>query len=202
MRHLASGIATTIFALVTGSGAAPVAEPPDWCRYTITDAPRDAPRFADFPVPRTAGIIVPLLDVRSGDARLFRSMLRDAARGGPNFAGRYIIASWGCGTGCLTWAVIDARTGKVTFDKTMNVLDNNRVDFGREAEMNRFAAGQKATFIFGTMLFRRDSALLITLEAPNEDQARDGIAYYRWTGVKFEKLRFYPAAKICPKTRN
>ncbi len=183
-------------------GAAPFQEPPGWCRYAITDVPKDAPPFSDYKVPMPAGIDIPHVDVRSGDAKRFRSALRDAAKSGPNFAANYTIASWGCGTGCLNWAVIDAKTGKVTFDKTMSVLDNNRVDFGREAEMDRFAAGENATFVFGTLLFRRDSELLITLGAPNEDQRRDGVAYYRWTGSKFEKLKFYPAANICPKPKD
>lgn len=31
----------------------------------------------------------------------------------PNFAGHYILTTWGCGTSCLMGAIIDARTGKV-----------------------------------------------------------------------------------------
>lgn len=45
--------------------------------------------------------------------RMFRTVLRSQAREKPNFAGHYILGAWGCGTGCLMGAVIDANTGKV-----------------------------------------------------------------------------------------
>ena len=34
-------------------------------------------------------------------------------RAGPNFAGHYYVVQWGCGTGCLRMAVVDAVTGMV-----------------------------------------------------------------------------------------
>lgn len=48
-------------------------------------------------------------------ARLFRTMLREGAKTGPNFAGHYTIVDWGCGSACLTIAVIDCRNGRVYF---------------------------------------------------------------------------------------
>src|SRR5215472_4297169 len=45
--------------------------------------------------------------------RMFRTQIRDAARKGPNFAGHYTIAEWGCGSGCVSLAVVDAVSGKV-----------------------------------------------------------------------------------------
>jgi hypothetical protein len=41
--------------------------------------------------------------------------LREEAREGPNFNGHYRVASWGCGTNCIEWAIIDLETGKVWF---------------------------------------------------------------------------------------
>jgi hypothetical protein len=46
-------------------------------------------------------------------ARLYRTELRNAARLGPNFDGHYRILSWGCGTACMYWSVIDLEDGKV-----------------------------------------------------------------------------------------
>jgi hypothetical protein len=37
------------------------------------------------------------------------------AASGPNFAGHYTLARWGCGAGCVTVAVIDMTTGAVQF---------------------------------------------------------------------------------------
>ncbi|MEP6947404.1 MAG: hypothetical protein ABJA02_15910 [Acidobacteriota bacterium] len=48
-------------------------------------------------------------------ARLYRTVLRESAKEGPNFAGRYTIVTWGAGLGVFSVAVVDARTGKVYF---------------------------------------------------------------------------------------
>lgn len=52
-------------------------------------------------------------DVSSGRARRYRTVLRQAAAEGPNFNGHYRVATWGCGTNCIEWAVIDLATGRV-----------------------------------------------------------------------------------------
>ncbi|MBI2816195.1 MAG: hypothetical protein HYX72_04580 [Acidobacteria bacterium] len=56
---------------------------------------------------------VPVLDSRK--ARLYRTTIREAAKSGPDFAGYYTIAMWGCGSECTHFVVIDARTGKIYF---------------------------------------------------------------------------------------
>lgn len=55
----------------------------------------------------------PLLD--SQRARLYRTVLRQGAKEGPNFAGRYTIVTWGAGLGVFSMAVIDSKSGKVYF---------------------------------------------------------------------------------------
>lgn len=49
------------------------------------------------------------------DARTFRAQLREQARRPADFAGYYVAASWGCGSPCQRWALIDQRDGKVYF---------------------------------------------------------------------------------------
>jgi hypothetical protein len=48
--------------------------------------------------------------------KMYKTRLRYAIKHGkPNFAGKYIVTGWGCGTsGCNTGAVINAKTGKAT----------------------------------------------------------------------------------------
>ena len=59
------------------------------------------------------------VDLRSHkDAGTFRTRLLAAAKNRPNFAGHMIVTSWGCGTACQIIALIDARTGKVSFGPT------------------------------------------------------------------------------------
>jgi hypothetical protein len=200
MRRIAAGVAMTMLALAPVAGAAEE-EIPGWCRYTLLDVPDTAPRFEDYPAAKVAIAHPPPVDVSGKDAREFRTRLREAAKRGADFAGHYTIASWGCGTGCLGWAVIDQKTGKVTFADGMTILDNFHVDFERDDAVEARAKVLRATYNFGVMLYRADSSLFIRMGAPNEDTARDGVAYYRWTGTAFVPLKFYPAAQFCPKPK-
>ena len=77
------------------------------------------PAFADYPAgaryegPRT----VPHL--RPGTAAWqFRTRIREAATQPPNFAGHYVLATWGCGMECVSYVIIDVKTGAVYFDDT------------------------------------------------------------------------------------
>lgn len=49
------------------------------------------------------------------DARSYRTRLRHAAKGNVNFAGEYVLTTWGCGTTCIMGAVINAKSGAVQF---------------------------------------------------------------------------------------
>lgn len=46
-------------------------------------------------------------------ARLFRTVIKGDASSGPNYAGHFTFASWGCGTSCFQYAIIDSVTGKI-----------------------------------------------------------------------------------------
>lgn len=47
------------------------------------------------------------------EARMFRTKINEALAMGPNFAGHYTVATWGCGSGCQEHAVVDAKTGNI-----------------------------------------------------------------------------------------
>jgi hypothetical protein len=81
------------------------------------------PDFKDFPVTEiyTGKIAAPDVDSQP-KARMFRTMLREHAKDGINFAGQYRVASWGCGTGCLDSGIIDAKTGRVYFDPHLETV--------------------------------------------------------------------------------
>lgn len=73
------------------------------------------PRFADFQVAhesREPSAAVKLDDEKS---RRFATRLKMFARRPPNFAGHFVLASWGCGASCVLSAAIDARTGEVSW---------------------------------------------------------------------------------------
>lgn len=71
------------------------------------------PRFEDYTVPRERIRPVAVELASAPDARKYRTVIRDAASRGPNFAGHFTVAQWGCGSPCKTFAIISARTGHV-----------------------------------------------------------------------------------------
>ena len=73
----------------------------------------ELPRFEDYRVSGTftGKPAAPVLN--TPHARKFRTVLRRAAASGPNCAGHFTLARWGCGAGCIAWALIEARSGIV-----------------------------------------------------------------------------------------
>jgi hypothetical protein len=107
--------------------------------------------------------------------RRFRTVIRDWARKGPNFAGHYAIAEWGCGTGCVQMAVVDLQSGDV-YDGPFGVLPRVSLCLGANTDEDN-----TGTF------YRRDSSLFIVRGCPNF--ANCGTFYYDWTGTQFKLLR-------------
>jgi hypothetical protein len=145
-----------------------------------------APRFEDYSVAEHYKGPTAPVDLRSeSQARRFRTVLREGAPKGPNFAGHLTIVSWGCGTNCQVFAIVDARNGRVRFP-----------DFGSEV-------GQD---------FRVDSRLLV-INPPSavaEYLDQDGgcppspidswltSRYFEWDGAAFRHIIDIPA---CPSSR-
>jgi hypothetical protein len=126
----------------------------------------EASRFDDFPVPAAEQFKGKPAAVKltSAQARRYRTMIREGAREGSNFAGHYTIVQWGCGAGCVQFAVVDAKTGAVF--------------------MPPFYVGPRA-FVEGQtgepeepLQFRVDSRLLIVSGSRNEKG--EGVYYYKW----------------------
>lgn len=71
------------------------------------------PRFEDYKVRsiHRGPSAAPILDDEA--KRTFRTRLRKAAEGKPNFAGHYNVVMWGCGTNCVQGMVLNRRTGEV-----------------------------------------------------------------------------------------
>jgi hypothetical protein len=72
------------------------------------------PDFNDYPATESfSGAPAPVDLSSDPDARRFRTVLREGAQTGPNFAGKYTVVTWGCGTSCQSVAIVDAETGSV-----------------------------------------------------------------------------------------
>jgi hypothetical protein len=129
-----------------------------------------APRFEDYPAREVyKGPAAPVrLDSRK--ARMFRTRLREDSRSAPNFAGRYVVVVWGCGTGCAQMGVVDSKTGRVYFPPLEYV---DIPDVENEA----------------TRGFRRDSRLLVLTRNHYDGRGSYTAFYYLFDGGRFRLLR-------------
>jgi len=155
--------------------------------YTIrpSDIPPDAPMFEKFParifVGRNASPIL------HGDAttRMFRSRLTQWAKESPNFAGHYILATWGCGTDCTQISIIDARSGRIFHPP--GVTTNVAVNVHRS-----LLEGGDLWHAGGAIKFKPDSRLLVLIGMPEERVENRGVSYYVWENNKLRRIRFAP----------
>jgi hypothetical protein len=141
----------SVLATTTLPGASVNTTPPQFDQYAVLE------KFSG-PVAK------PIL--RSKQDREFRGQLQRAARMQPNYAGHYVLATFGCGASCVTAGALDARSGRVTW-LPFTVCCGNHGD--REP-----------------IEFRPDSALLIVRGMRNK--AGDGTYYYRIAGGSFKLI--------------
>jgi tetratricopeptide (TPR) repeat protein len=136
----------------------------------------DVPLFRDYPV--TQGYIgkpAPVI-LNSKDKKMFRTTLRKAAKEPANFAGHYVLTTWGCGTSCINGAVVNLRTGEVVF------LPGSICCWRGEGER---------------LIFRLNSRLLVTAGIMNE-KSDHGSHFFEFTGTKFKHLKTIPVEPVFP----
>ncbi len=143
----------------------------------LASAQRGVPRFENYTAPVYRGKSAPVNLASAKGASNFRTRLREGAKEGINFAGRYTLVSWGCGTSCLQAAVIDAKTGRVYFPD----------------ELNGFGVWLWPDTGDEVMQFKPNSRLLIMSGTPggeaSNDNTKSGIYYYEWTGTRLRLLK-------------
>ena len=158
--------------------------------YTIrpSDIPKDAPRFGDYPAKPYAGPNA-APDVASDPrSRMYRTQLRGWATEKPNFAGHYILATWGCGTGCTQIAVIDAITGKVFHPP--GARTNSMADVHEELLVDTDPSPRRSDF--GALRYNAGSRLLILFGTPESRAENRGISYFVWENDALKRIRFVP----------
>jgi hypothetical protein len=153
--------------------------------YAQSDRP---PAFEDYPAgdryrgkpaaPQFTGTQMPDSDQRA------RERIEIEAEAGPNFAARYTLAHWACGTGCFSILVIETPTGKILRKMPFATLD---VGYDRETDTHRY----------GGLSFRSTSSLLIA-EGCFDGESRDAPdcsrRFYRWQAGSFELIKSIPVA--------
>lgn len=106
----------------------------------------------------------------TAEEKMFRTRLRDASRETANFAGEYVLTTWGCGTSCIHGAVVSLRTGRVVFlpgTICCGEGDGERLEF------------------------RLNSRLLVAAGVINENSVH-GAHFYEFTGRTFKHLTTIP----------
>jgi membrane protein implicated in regulation of membrane protease activity len=71
-------------------------------------------------------------DLSTAQNYLFRTRITAASREPPNFASRYVISAWGCGTGCAQGVAVNVATGKVIWlpnSFVLKPLDAERFEY-------------------------------------------------------------------------
>ena len=88
---------------------------------------QNSPAFEDFKVTGIYSGEVASVDYQSNENALnFRGQIKYQIEEGVNFAGHYMLVSWGCGTNCVAGLVVDAITGKVY---SMPLIASCGIDF-------------------------------------------------------------------------
>ena len=118
---------------------------------------------------------IPPRVMESAQTQKFRTVLRESAKQGPNFAGHFTLVRIGCGTGCSRIAVIDAVDGTVVFPHTLSYV--HVADWWHEPIEPEFSVGSRLVIVYG--------------RAGSED-APCGVSYYQWEQREFRLVRFEP----------
>lgn len=132
------------------------------------------PSFRDYPARDSYSGRPAPVRLRTRRDRRYRTALREGARGGPNFAGRYTVVFWGCGTGCAEVAVVDAQTGRVYWPPRQYV----DIPGGDEGGNDPYGRG-----------YRLDSRLLVLTRTNNDREASYAAYFYDFDGRGFRLVR-------------
>ncbi len=110
--------------------------------------------------------------LRSAQQRKFRAQILKAAKQPADFAGHYKIADWGCGSSCVSIAVIDLKTGSV-YDGPFSIL----------------GYGSPQSYEGGDdwLEFHVSSRLLVARGCPEDKNC--GTYYFEWQDAGFRLLR-------------
>lgn len=179
-----------VFAIAIAAHAPAPAAADTECQIFLDAVRVPAPRFEDYPAKAERIAHPARVDLNSDPgAREFRTTLKRATQQGVNFAGHFSIATFGCGAGSVCWKIVDVRSGRVFSAKPAEISADNVGEKQPRAP--------KGVTDLLWMRFRADSALLVLMGAPDEDESAEGVTYYRWTGERFELVKRIAADKAC-----
>jgi hypothetical protein len=127
----------------------------------------DVPKFRDYPAANVYKGKHANVVLATAEEKAFRTRLREASKQAVNFAGEYVLSTWGCGTDCQYGAAVSLKTGHVVF------LPGTICCW--EGEGDRLE-------------FRTNSRLLVAAGMINE-KGKYGAHFYEFTGRGFKPLK-------------
>ncbi len=152
------------------------------CSNQTGFAQKRIPRFKDYPVATIyKGKPSPLKLTRE-EKRLYGEKLQYTIEnyGEVDFAGRYIVANWGCGMWCNWSAIINAKTGKVYWW-------NGILSFCFPHLDKDFVCNEN----FSNVEYRIESKLIVFFGRRNDADDR-GFHYYKFENGRFIHLKSIP----------
>ena len=158
-----------------------------WIGALARAAPDTTPRFEDFLVDVWHGMPAPI-QITTRAERRFKTRLTNAAKQEPNFGGHYRFTVWGCGSECISGAIIDLQTGRI-FSPPLARPGGSWM---------HFSVCQSAYENSGVDV-RVSSRLLVLrcgLNYSEREQANVPEAYYFvWEGNRFKQIFHAPGAR-------
>jgi len=140
------------------------------------------PTFEKYPVAEKSGNYSADLDLTSHPrAKIFKSVLSSAYSKGPNFAGHYTVATWGCGSPCQLVAVMNHEDGKVFF-----LPHSTQVGSDFKLDSNLFITNPPEVLDEYRAEAEKHYSPLMSWEKFSSE-------YYKWENDRF--VLIYPAAK-------
>jgi hypothetical protein len=133
----------------------------------------DIPRFNQYPASGAYKGKAATVILATEDERMFRTRLREASTWPANFAGDYVLTSWGCGMSCIMAGVVSRKTGRVYF------VPGNICCWAEEQSPIEFYPNSRLIVLSGFI---------------NEQGAR-GVHYYEFTGKTFKHLKTIPVER-------
>ena len=170
--------------------------PAEKCRLITTSDLSDfkAPAFSEYPTTTLEVVSTPKLDMKSNPiAKTYRTVLRQEIAEGPNYAGHYRVAFWGCGSSCAMFAVVDLKTGKVITAREFTSVS------GVHLAADDFLQGT-ASDGWG-FRYKKDSSLLVVLGDPDEDESKSGAYYFLLQGERLRLIHTTPVKKNCKNVK-
>lgn len=142
------------------------------CLAGLAYAQSSVPRYKQFPAELYTGKMATPKPATKA-AKEVKTQIEDGMTARPNFAGRYVITTWSCGTSCLQFAIVNAETGAVYLPP-----------FYVASGMN---VGQEKLRDELPLQFKPDSRLLVVVGSRNENG--EGVYFYKWDNEKLTLIR-------------